>query len=110
MEDFLRQYAGEMLTAIIAGFAGWFFQRKKQEVEVHGSEIENADRVLKYYREMVDDLGIRLKEAIVRLNEAETIIKNLEATVEALTDELKKYKQLNGKVNIKKGENDAISN
>lgn len=97
MEDFLRQYAGEFITGIIAGFAGWFFQRKKQQAEVQASEIENADRALKYYREMVDDLGIRLKEAIQRLNEAETIIKNLEETVEGLTDELKKYKQLNGK-------------
>ncbi|MDO5609073.1 MAG: hypothetical protein Q4G08_11530, partial [Capnocytophaga sp.] len=52
----------------------------------------------KIYREMVDDLGGQLRYAIEQLNEAKRVIKELEATIEKLTDELTKYKQLNGKV------------
>lgn len=110
MKEFLTTYAGEFITAIIAGFGGWFFQRKKQDAEVQSSEIENAEKVLKYYREMVEDLGGRLKEAITELQEAKAMIRDLEATIEGLTDELKKYKQLNGKKETRKGEQDAISN
>jgi len=101
MEGFFKQYIGEMIAALVAGFGGWFFRRGKQAAETRGSEIENAEKVLKYYREMVDDLGLRLKEAIQRLKEAEAVIMNLEAKVEALTAELMKYKQLNGKIKDK---------
>ena len=138
MKEFFTTYAGEFITAIIAGFGGWFFQRKKQDAEVQSSEIENAEKVLKYYREMLEDLGGRLKEAITELQsaktmirdqeatieslsgrlkeaitelqEAKTMIRDLETTIEGLTDELKKYKQLNGKKETRKEEPDAISN
>ena len=46
---------------------------------------------------MVDDLGEKLITAIKELHEAKQVIKELEDKVELLTDELKKYKQLNRK-------------
>lgn len=98
MQDFLIQHTGELITALVAGFAGWFFQRKKQKAEQRGNEIDNAEKVLKYYREMIDDLGGRLQQAISELNGAKGVIKDLEEKVEALTEELKKYKQLTDKV------------
>jgi len=101
MEGFFKQYLGEMAAALIAGFGGWFFRRRKQAAEERAGEIENAEKVLRYYREMVDDLGARLKEAIDRLREAEAVIRAQEAKVEALTGELMKYKQLNGKIKDK---------
>lgn len=85
------------LTGGISGFFGWFLQRKKTQTEAQRNEIENADKVLKYYREMVDDLGTRLTLAIKELSEARKAIQELEEKVEALTGELIKYKQLNGK-------------
>jgi len=97
MKDFLIQHVGEMISALVAGFGAWFFQRNKQKTEQQATEIDNADKVLKYYREMVDDLGSRLKEAITELNATKLLIKELEEKIEFLTDELKKYKQLNGK-------------
>lgn len=89
---------------ILTGYIGHWFAKSKYKAEVDklraevgSNEIENAERVLKYYRDMVDDLGGRLKEAISKLDSAEKMIRELEATVENLTEELKKYKQLNGK-------------
>lgn len=62
-----------------------------------GKEIENAEKVLKYYRAMVDDLGEKLITAIKELDETKQVIKELKDKIELLTDELKKYKQLNRK-------------
>lgn len=98
MEVFLKPYLSELATALIGAFIGWFFQRKKQNTEIHANEIENAEKGLQYYRQMVDDLGNRLTQAISELNATKQIIKELEEKIEALTDELKKYKQLNGKL------------
>ena len=56
----------------------------------HEKEIENAGKVLKYYREMIEDLGNKLKTAISELDEAKALIKELEDKVKLLTEELKK--------------------
>lgn len=98
MEEFIKQHIGELITAIVAGFGGWFFQRKKQNAEVQSNEIENALKALQYYREVADDLGHRLTTAITELNNTREIIKELEEKIEVLTSELRKYKQLNGKI------------
>lgn len=85
------------LTGGLSGFFGWFIKRKTQQTEAQGNQIENADKALKYYQQMVDDLGKRLTEAIKELAEARKAIHELEQKVEGLTIELSKYKQLNGK-------------
>lgn len=112
MKELIQENIGTFLAAIITGFTGWFFGRKKAEVEVDGAQIENFDKGLAYYQKLVDDLGTRLEKAIVALQKSEqekqeVIVKFSEATnqihelerkVEKLTEELSKYKQLNGKI------------
>lgn len=97
MLEFIQQYIGEAITALVGGFAGWFFTRRKQQMEVQASELDNVDKAVRIYREMIENLGTQLKTAIAELDEAKRIIKELEQKVEALTYELTKYKQLNGK-------------
>lgn len=97
MLEFIQQYIGEAITALVGGFAGWFFTRKKQLAEIQASELDNVDNAVRIYREMIDDLGKQLRTAIAELDEAKRIIKELEQKIEALTVELTKYKQLNGK-------------
>ena len=46
---------------------------------------------------MIEDLGAKYANAIEELKHANQRIKDLEASVEELLTELKKYKQLNGK-------------
>lgn len=86
-----------LFTTIITGLGGWFFGRKKAKAEVEGSQIENAEKLLEYYRKLADDLGQRLEAAIQKFNNAETTIGELEKKIDDLTAELRKYKQLNGK-------------
>lgn len=101
MQELLQEYVyphfGTFLSLMLSGFAGFVFGRRKQRAETDSVVIENAVNTLKYYQDMVDDLGGKLKTAISELDEAMKRIKELEDTVELLTDELKKYKQLNRK-------------
>ena len=108
MNEFINElilpHFGTFISAVLTGLAGFVFGKRKQTAEVEGinadnegKEIENAEKVLKYYRAMVDDLGEKLITAIKELDEAKQVIKELEDKVELLTDELKKYKQLNRK-------------
>jgi hypothetical protein len=112
MEDLFKEHFGAFLATIITGFGGWFFGRKKANVDVEGVQIENFDKGLLYYQKLVDDLGVRLERSILALQnseiekqvviqkftEATKNIHELEIKVEKLTDELQKYKQLNGKI------------
>lgn len=112
MKDVFLENIGVLLATLATGFGGWFFGRKKAAADADGVQIENYDKGLLYYQKLVDDLGIRLEKAILTIQKTEqekqevirefTLatqkIHELERTVENLTDELKKYKQLNGKV------------
>lgn len=112
MEDLFKEHFGAFLATVITGFGGWFFGRKKANVDVEGVQIENFDKGLLYYQKLVDDLGVRLErsitalqksevekqEVIQKFTEATKNIHELEIKVEKLTEELQKYKQLNGKI------------
>lgn len=98
MQDFIVQYFGEFVTALIGGFAGWFYQRNREKADLQSNEIDNAEKVLKYYREMIDDLAIRLKQAIEELNEAKQMVKGLKAKEESLIRQLKRYEEIVGKL------------
>ncbi|MRJ11388.1 cell wall anchor protein [Ornithobacterium rhinotracheale] len=100
MFEFLQPHLTEALTALVGGFFGWFFTRKKQLAELQANELDNVDKAIRIYREMIENLGAQLKTAITELDEAKKTIKELEEKVEALTRELTKYKQLNGKAKV----------
>ena len=111
MEKLLLENFGVVIAGIASGFGGWFFGRKKAGAELESNQIENAKKLLEYYKELVDDLGNRLDRAIENLQKSEIekqeVIKKfseateqihvLEKKVENLTEELQKYKQLNRK-------------
>lgn len=95
--ELLREFLLPIITTFVGALVGWFFGRPKEKAELQTSELDNVDKAVKIYREMIEDLGEQLRKAIAELNEAKTTIRDLEGTVEKLTDELTKYKQLNGK-------------
>lgn len=97
MKQVLLENLGILLTSIATGVGAWIFSAKKTKADLETSQIENAEKLLNYYKNLADDLGARLERAIKEFNDAKNIISELEDKVEALTDELKKYKQLNGK-------------
>lgn len=112
MKQIIIENIGVFLATLATGLGGWFFGRKKAEADADGVQIENYDKGLLYYQKLVNDLGTRLEKAILELHKSEIekqqVIKEftaathkiheLERIVENLTEELKKYKQLNGKI------------
>lgn len=98
MKELLIENLGVIVAGLATGFGGWFYGRKKADAEAEASQIENAEKLLSFYKNMVDDLGQRLENSILRFNAAENTIKQLEDRINDLTEELKKYKQLNGKI------------
>lgn len=85
------------ITALVGAGITWFFGRPKEKAELQTSELDNVDKAVKIYREMIEDLGRKYEKAISDLEKANLRIKELENSVEELLAELKKYKQLNGK-------------
>ena len=93
----LKEHIISFLGMVLSGLAGWFFGRPKQQMELQTNELDNVDKAVKIYRVILEDLGAKYANAIEELKKANARIKDLEASVEELLAELKKYKQLNGK-------------
>lgn len=107
MTDFILPLLSTFITALIT----WFFARRKNNAEAKAAEIENEIKSAAFYRDLLDDAMRRLSQAIETIESQDLKIKSLMAVIEAqdvkiksfmaeiehLTDELKKFKQLNGK-------------
>jgi predicted RNase H-like nuclease (RuvC/YqgF family) len=50
------------LTAFFAALITWLFGRKKENVEVQGSEITNVQEAIKIWREMATDMKAEVAE------------------------------------------------
>lgn len=91
-------------SGVLTGILTWAAARRKTLAEAQTNELENVNKAVGYYREMLDDMANRYKEAIRELQDVKEQISNLEDRIKKLADEnralieeLKKYKQLNGK-------------
>lgn len=84
MIDFLVQYTGEFITAIIAGFVGWFFTRRKQNADATTTEIENGSKVVDLYKSALDDLPTRFEEKYKHLEEMSIKVEQLFAQKEKI--------------------------
>ena len=104
-----------ILTALIGVFTSlgtWFAARRKNLADVQSGELDNVEKAVKFYREQLEDIAKRWKEAtdeantmnglyrqaIKDLNSMEIRFNKLADENRALIEELKKYKQLNGKI------------
>ncbi len=96
MQDFILPILTTLATALIT----WFFARRKNNADAKSAEIDNEVKSADFYRGLLDDATRRLNEAIDTINNQDLKIKSLMAEIELLTDELKKFKQLNGKSNL----------
>ncbi len=77
------------LTGGIASFITWLIGRKKENVEVQGSEITNTQEAIKIWREMAEDMSNKVKE--------------LSDKVDALTQEVHNLRSENSDLKLKLG-------
>lgn len=113
------------ITGVVSSLVTWFAARRKNIATVQSNELDNVEKAVKIYREQLQDIGDRwkaasdeamnlnalYKTAIQDINKLELQVTKMQDQVEtmkqinaelveqnkALIDELKKYKQLNGK-------------
>lgn len=87
-----------IIPALLTGLGTWLYNKTPK------GKIESWDLAAKFYQNLLDDATRRLNESIVAIDERDERIKQrdkrideLIEQVEALTGEIRKYKQLNGK-------------
>lgn len=76
MKDLLIEHFGTFIGAVLTGIAGFLFGRKKIQAEVdgmsadnEGKDIDNADKLVKLYKEAIDDLGGRYETKFKEVTE-----------------------------------------
>lgn len=92
-------HIGDFIGAILAGVAGFAFGRKKMQAEVdglsadnEGKEIENADKLVKLYKDALDDLGTRYEAKFKEFSDL------AERKVKLLEDEINLHKRINAQL------------
>ena len=76
-------------TGAIGAFVSWLIGRKKENVEVQGSEITNTQEAIKIWREMAEDMSMKVKD--------------LSDKVDALTKEVHNLRSENAELKTKLG-------
>lgn len=94
-----------ILSTVIVSVITWFLAKRKNNAEAKSAEIDTEIKASGYYKGLLDDLGNRLETAIKAIEERDNKIierdKKIDLLlfeIEQLTDELRKFKQLNGKL------------
>ncbi len=93
----MEQFIYPTLTGFFATLITWFFSKRKTLAEDRAAELDNAVNAVKYYRELLDDIAIRLTAATETIKTMEIQHRELMIVNQQLVDELQKFKQLNGK-------------
>lgn len=84
------------ITGAIGAFISWLVGRKKENVEVQGSEITNTQEAIKIWREMAQEMSDKVKE--------------LGEKVDALTQEVHNLRSENSELKNKLGLDESKSN
>jgi predicted RNase H-like nuclease (RuvC/YqgF family) len=84
------------ITGAIGAFVTWLAGRKKENVEVQGSEITNTQEAIKIWREMAQEMSDKVKE--------------LSDKVDALTQEVHSLRSENSDLKQKLGLDESKPN
>lgn len=88
----IEQIIVVVVTTAVGGLIGWLFARKKVEEQLKSLKIDNEIKLSGYYKKQLDVLI----EENRKLQESNKTLAKLNRE---LLEELRKYKQLNGKSN-----------
>jgi hypothetical protein len=101
------------ISAVLTGIAGFLFGRKKMKAEVEGldadnegKDIENTDKLVKLYKETLDDLGDRYETKFKEF--AELSDKKVDLLQEQIDFQKRINEQLKAENNLLKAENTML--
>lgn len=90
---FITLYLKDLILVFGTAFTTWFFSRKKENVEITSTEIDNGQKIIELYQKSLDDLETRHKEQFEELKKMyDAKINEFTAQVHALTIELELWK------------------
>lgn len=92
-----QELALQSIPGVVLAVVGYLLGLRKNNADVRTSIIDAEEKAGAFYRNLLDDAARRLNDAIDVIQKKDQQITQLMATVEDLTEQLKKYKQLNGK-------------
>ena len=90
-----------ILTAgltILTGVGTWFAARRKNLADVQSSELENVEKAVKFYREQLEDIATRWKNATDEANQLNTLYKTAIAEIGKLEDQVAKMERINSEM------------
>ena len=79
--ELLKEHLLSFVGLVLSGLAGWLFGRPKQRLELQRSELDNVDKAIHIYRDMIEDLSAKYAKDIAEANER---IKELERVIRGL--------------------------
>ena len=115
MNEFLQRYLGEMITALIAGFGAWFFERKRKKVEVQNLNADYSKSIMEMYQNALTDLKDRYEERYTFLkNEYDLKFQHLNLKMEQMQKDQEmwknKYTSLKKEIDLEKKKHQAEKN
>jgi hypothetical protein len=69
MSEQVWSIVGYVITSFAGVFFGWLFGRKKNNVEIEGTKVQNFDAAIEAYKKMYEDMIADLKEQNGELKE-----------------------------------------
>jgi len=93
----LEKLVFPVLLVFFTALITWIFSVKKSKLQLKSTSIDNELKTAKYYQDLLDDLYSRLDLALkenAKLRESNKRLVDLNTEI---LEELRKYKQLNGK-------------
>lgn len=106
MIEMLQEHISAFIGAVLTGFAGFIFGRKKQNAEVEtiemnndAMEIANADKIVGMYQKTLDDLQSRYESKFKEITALyEEKIKLMQDEIAILKRSIKQLKEENARL------------
>lgn len=65
-------------ATFVGAFSGWYFSRKKEKVEIQGTEIDNAKELIEIYRGLTLEFKAEFEKGQKILKQQQEIINHFE--------------------------------
>jgi hypothetical protein len=87
-----------LITPSVAAFLAWVFTKRKNKAEVKSSELDNYDKNLKIYQDIIDDLKVRMDQLLAsNQNLIESLRRQVDSNREMLLEQERLRNQLTAK-------------
>jgi len=75
----------------VTAWLGWYVGKRKQNAEAYASELDNVEKALAIYRNMVNDLSDKIKDFEEQLEHANQKVKELQTQLVKAEELLNQY-------------------